>query len=137
MNIDHIGVVVKSIVKGIMHWQEVFGYKQYTGIVVNSCQKAKVIFLEKVSSIPIKLLQPVGMDSPIYQFAKKCGGLHHLCFKCGDVAIETNIMKKKGFRILAPPKPGEAFENRDIAFVNAKHGLNIELIDTDKRAKVL
>ena len=36
--------------------------------------------------------------------------------------------------MLAHPQPGEAFESEDIAFVFAKHGLNIELISTDKRA---
>ena len=46
-------------------------------------------------------------------------------------------MKDKGLRILAPPQPGEAFENEEIAFVFAKHGLNVELIDIDKRVKTI
>jgi len=137
MIIDHIGIVVKSIADGINHWQEVFGYSQYTEVVVNTRQKVKVVFLKKENSLPVKLLEPVGQDSSIYRFAKKGGGLHHLCFKCGDVATEINIMKEKGLRILAPPQPGEAFENEDIAFVFAKQGLNIELIGTDKRARII
>lgn len=55
---------------------------------------------------------------------------------CDDIEMELNVMKSKGLRILTPPQPGEAFENKDIAFVFAKQGLNIELIDTEKRAGV-
>ncbi|MCW5203213.1 VOC family protein [Desulfobulbus sp. US4] len=137
MIIDHIGIVVKSIDDGIDHWEKIFGYSQYTDIVVNTLQKVKVVFLEKEHSLPVKLLEPVGQDSPIYQFARKGGGLHHLCFKCGDVANEINFMQEKGLRVLSHPQPGEAFEGENIAFVFAKHGLNIELIDTEKRAKIL
>lgn len=43
-------------------------------------------------------------------------------------------METLGMRILTPPEPGETFENKDIAFVYAGHGLNVELIDTDIRA---
>jgi methylmalonyl-CoA/ethylmalonyl-CoA epimerase len=60
--------------------------------------------------------------------------LHHLCFKCPDLADGINRLKEMGLRVLADPQPGEAFENEDIAFIYAKQGLNIELIDTDKRA---
>ncbi|WP_244826054.1 hypothetical protein [Carboxylicivirga linearis] len=35
------------------------------------------------------------------------------------------------------PQPGEAFENENIAFLLAPGNLNIELIDTDKRAGII
>ena len=42
-----------------------------------------------------------------------------------------------GLRIITQPQPGEAFDNERIAFVFAQQGLNIELIDTDKKANIL
>jgi methylmalonyl-CoA/ethylmalonyl-CoA epimerase len=137
MIIDHIGIAVRSIDKGIEHWKGVFGYEQITEVVVNSRQKVKVVFLAKKDSLTVKLIEPVDETSPIFEFAKKGGGLHHLCFKCDDMEHELERLKKKGLRVLAAPQPGEAFENEDIAFVYAKQGLNIELIDTDKKAKRL
>ena len=137
MIIDHIGVVVKSLEEGITHWQQVFGYVQYTNIVENSRQKVKVVFLTKDKSLTVKLVEAVGEDSPVYQFAKKGGGLHHLCFKCEDVKAGVESMAEMGLRVLAPPQPGEAFGGKDIAFVFAKQGMNIELIDTDIRANRL
>ena len=137
MVIDHIGIVVKSIEKGIMHWKEVFGYQQMTEEVVNTMQKVRVVFLKKEGSTLIKLIQPIDASSPIYTFAQKGGGLHHLCFKCSDLNEKVGELKSKKLRVLARPQPGEAFENENIAFIYAKQGLNIELIDTIKKAKLI
>ena len=134
MNIDHIGIVIKSLKKGINLWTETFGYHQKTEEVVNTRQKVKVVFLEKNGSIDIKLLDPVDDSSPVYRFALKGGGLHHLCFKCDSLDSKLIELKDECFRILAGPEPGEAFGNEHSAFIYATQGLNIELIDTDKRA---
>ena len=137
MNIDHIGIVVQSLNKAIEHWRRVFGYRQHTEKVLNTRQKVYVVFLVKEGSLPIKLLEPLDESSPVYRFARRGGGLHHLCFKCGDVHTEVDRMESLGLRILTPPEPGEAFENEDIAFVYAGHGLNVELIDTNGRAQII
>ena len=137
MRIDHIGIAVNSLEKGIQHWQEVFGYQQHTEVVENTRQKVRVVFLSKEDSIPVKLIAPTDKTSPVYAFTRKGGGLHHLCFKCGNLEIEMNRLKDMGLRVLAPAQPGEAFENEKIAFLFAKYGLNIELIETDKRAKII
>jgi methylmalonyl-CoA/ethylmalonyl-CoA epimerase len=134
MVIDHIGIVVKSLIAGIEHWKTSFGYAQKTEVVVNTRQKVRVVFLCKENSIDVKLIEPLDETSPVFQFAQKGGGLHHLCFKCKDVDEMVKHMKDQGMRVLSEPQPGEAFENEKIAFLFAKQGLNIELIDTDKRA---
>ena len=134
MIIDHIGIVVKSVDKGIKHWEEVFQYRQMTEIVINSRQKVKVVFMSKKNSTTVKLIEPVDKFSPVYNFAKKGGGLHHLCFKCDNMNRELARLGEMNLRILTEPQPGEAFENENIAFIYAKHGLNIELIETDKKA---
>lgn len=135
MIIDHIGMVVKSIEEGIEHWENVFEYKKMTEIIINSRQKVRVVFLYKKNSLTVKLIEPLDETSSVYKFALKGGGLHHICFKCEDMEEEIERLKKKGLRILTPPEPGEAFENENIAFIYAKHGLNIELIDTDARTQ--
>lgn len=134
MVINHIGIAVKSLGEAVSHWKSVFGYQQATLPVINTRQKVRVMFLKKQGSIDIKLIEPTDESSPIFQFAKRGGGLHHLCFKCNDIGSELEKMKALGLRIIASPQPGEAFGNEKIAFVFAKYGLNIELIDTDKRA---
>ena len=137
MNIDHIGIVVKSIEAGIEYWRKVFGYEPVTQVVMNTRQKVKVVFLEKENSLTVKLIEPSDESSPVDKFAKRGGGLHHLCFKCKNMNSELERLKSLGLRVLIEPQSGEAFENEDIAFLFAKNGINIELINTDKRAKKL
>ena len=43
-------------------------------------------------------------------------------------------LNAKGLLTLVPPQPGEAFNNNDIAFLLAKYGINVEIIDTDEKA---
>ena len=135
MVIDHIGMVVKSIQKGIEHWEKVFEYRQMTAVVVNSKQKVKVVFLCKEKSLTVKLIEPLDDTSPVYRFAMKGGGLHHVCFKCDSMDQELERLGDLGLRVLTPPQPGEAFGNENIAFLYAKHGLNVELIETDIKAE--
>jgi methylmalonyl-CoA/ethylmalonyl-CoA epimerase len=134
MIVDHIGIAVRSLDQAVRQWETTFGYRRMTEPVVNIRQKVRVVFLEKEGSIPVKLIEPTNDTSPISDFAKRGGGLHHLCFKCDDLPGELDRMKALGLRVLAGPQPGEAFEDENIAFVYAGNGLNVELIDTDRRA---
>ena len=137
MIIDHIGLAVRNLDEAIRHWELVFGYKQITEIVINSIQKVRVVFLEKKPSIDIKLIEPLDKSSPIYNFTMRGGGLHHLCFRCNNMQNTISKLTDKGLRVIVHPQPGEAFENENISFLFGKNGLNIELIDTEKRAKKL
>ncbi len=133
MNVDHVGIVVKSLEKAIGYWCEVFGYKQATKIVKNTRQKVWVVFMHKESSLPIKLIAPVDKTSPIYRFSQKGGGMHHLCFSCDELNQELSRLQNLGLRMLTEPEPGEAFQGENIAFLHARHLGNMELIDTEKR----
>ena len=93
-----------------------------------------MVFMEKENSIAVKLVAPVDDESPVSVMARRGGGLHHLCFRCSSISQELFRLNALGAHTLSPPQPGEAFENEDIAFVFCKMGLNIELIETDKRA---
>jgi len=135
MVIDHIGIVVQRIEDGIKQWTTLFDYSQLTEQVTNTRQKVRVVFLAKKDSCLVKLIEPSDIDSPIYKFAQKGGGLHHICFKCDNIDAAVQRFRNLGLRVLAEPQPGEAFDNEMIAFIYAQQGLNVELIDTEKKAK--
>ena len=137
MVIDHISFAVKNLEEGISYWNRVFGYRQLTNIVVNSLQKVKVVFLDKEDSIPVKLIEPVEGNLSLQNFVNRGGGFHHICFKCSDINEKLNELSDKGLLVLVPPQPGEAFNNHEIAFLLARYGLNIELIDTEERYGLL
>jgi methylmalonyl-CoA/ethylmalonyl-CoA epimerase len=137
MNIDHICFAVKKLEEGIAYWEAVFGYKQMTEIVENTRQKVKVTFLRKDDSITVKLIEPTETNQSLVNFVNRGGGFHHICFKCADINEGMKDLSEKGLLTLVKPQPGEAFNNNNIAFLMAKYGLNIELIDTDERAGLL
>lgn len=133
MVIDHIGIVVRSLERGAQRWTKLFGYSVSSDAVVNSRQKVRVVFLSKSGSPTIKLLEPTGPDSPVFEFSLKGGGLHHLCFRCDDMEQTIDCLTDNGARLIVPPQPGEAFENHNIAFLWVESNLNIELIDTTEK----
>lgn len=137
MKIDHICFAVKDIEEGISYWEHVFGYRQLTSVVENTLQKVKVVFLTKDDSMMIKLIEPVKSNQSLMNFVTKGGGFHHLCFRVDDIKEAMKELKEKGLLTLVPPQPGEAFNNHDIAFMLAKYGVNIELIDTEEKAGII
>ncbi len=137
MIIDHICFAVKDLKEGIAYWEMTFGYSQLTGIVTNTLQKVKVVFLRKGNSLDIKLIEPLEDNISLVNFVNRGGGFHHICFKCPQIDKGVKDLKEKGLITLVPPQPGEAFNNNKIAFLLAKYGINIELIDTDERAELL
>jgi methylmalonyl-CoA/ethylmalonyl-CoA epimerase len=133
VQIDHIGVAVRSIDAAVESLHRLFGYRPKTTKVTNTRQQVNVVFLSKEGSLDIKLIEPSKPDSPLWDFVRKGGGLHHLCFKVPDVQTCCADLKSKGARVLAHPAPGEAFDDHLISFLYVGQGLNVELIDTDER----
>lgn len=134
MVIDHICIAVKNLNDGIDYWERIFGYSQMTFPVINTRQKVKVVFLSKEGSLPVKLIEPVEGNTSLQNFVDRGGGFHHICFKCANVETTAGRLTENGLITLAPSQPGEAFNNHNIAFLLAKYGLNMELIDTDEKA---
>jgi methylmalonyl-CoA/ethylmalonyl-CoA epimerase len=133
MHIDHLAVAVRSVDAAADRLGALLGYERKTAKVTNTRQKVTVLFLGKAGSIDLKLIEPFGDDSPLWSSIRKGGGLHHVAFKVPDVAAACVDLAERGGRIIAPPAPGEAFDDHPIAFCYLGLGLNVELIDTDDR----
>lgn len=133
MTLDHIAVAVRDVEAAADRICELTGYSRHTERVTNTRQQVNVLFLRKSGSLDIKLIEPSGPDSPLWAFLRKGGGLHHLCFKAADVNAACGELAAAGARVLTPPEPGEAFDDGLIAFLYFGFGLNVEVIDTDRR----
>jgi methylmalonyl-CoA/ethylmalonyl-CoA epimerase len=137
MKIDHICFAVNDLGIAVDYWKDIFGYLQMTEQVINTRQKVKVVFLTKKDSLTVKLIEPLEENESLKNFVKIGGGFHHLCFKCENLPDKISELQNKGVRMLVPPQPGEAFENNDIAFFWAKNRIHFELIETEKKSKIL
>ena len=131
MKLHHIGVVVKNIQESVGELKNYLNFETTSAIMPVGSQKVNICFL-KIGEPFLELIEPVSPDSPISEFAKTGGGIHHLCFEVKDLELELQTFSKKGAIILVSPTKG--FDERLIAFVdlntkNTKCGL-IELLET-------
>ena len=130
MRLHHIGIVVPKIQDSL---GEITKYIKFETIGLPTpvgSQKVNICFL-KVGEPFLELIEPIEESSPVSEFAKKGGGIHHLCFEVRDIHGQIKEMCKKGATVLVNPVVG--FDNRLIAFVdlnmkNTKCGL-IELLE--------
>lgn len=137
MVIDHICFAVKNTDEALLYWKNVFGYERMTESVINTSQKVKVTFLKKEGSLTVKIIEPTEDNKSLQSFVNRDGGFHHICFRCGELTGKVAELQEKGLRLLLAPEPGEAFNNRNIAFMLAKYNLNVEIIDTDEKAAMI
>ena len=132
---DHIAVAVRSVEAAADRICGLLGYARTTERVTNTRQRVNVLFLGKDGSLPIKLIEPSDADSTLWEFVKKGGGLHHMCFKVPEVEAACADLAARGARVITAPQPGEAFDDQLIAFLYLGLGLNVEVIDTDRRRR--
>jgi len=131
MKLHHIGVVVNQIQDSIGELKNYLSFQSTSLPTPVGSQKVNVCFL-KIGEPFLELIEPASPDSPISDFAKKGGGIHHLCFEVNDIHKELDLLSSKGATILVTPVKG--FDERLIAFVNlnmknTRCGL-IELLET-------
>ena len=131
MKLHHIGVVVNQIQDSVGELKNYLSFQRTSLPTPVGSQKVNVCFL-KIGEPFLELIEPASPDSPISDFAKKGGGIHHLCFEVNDIHKELDLLSSKGATILVTPVKG--FDERLIAFVNlnmknTRCGL-IELLET-------
>jgi len=133
MKLDHICLAVRKIDAAGIALTKYLGYAAKTEKVENTRQQVIVQFFSKPEELDIKLIEPSNSRSPLVSFLKKGEGLHHLGYRVNDVVGSLEQLKTLGVRVTTPPQAGEAFDEELIAFAYIGSGLNVELIDTDKR----
>jgi methylmalonyl-CoA/ethylmalonyl-CoA epimerase len=105
--LDHVAVAVSSIDRTQKVWEDL-GLKFGSGRETVEDQKVITAFAPIDAHAHIELLEPTSPDSPIGKFiASKGEGLHHLCFKVGDVHAKQAELEGKGYRFIYPaPRAG-------------------------------
>jgi methylmalonyl-CoA/ethylmalonyl-CoA epimerase len=114
MKLHHIGIVVDDIEKFFGPLTNFLKIHEKLIPLENKSQKINYIFLP-IGNISIELIQPISEISPINNFSKKGGGLHHIAFEVENIETTLSYLKSKGGKILFQPEIG--FENRMISFV--------------------
>jgi methylmalonyl-CoA/ethylmalonyl-CoA epimerase len=108
-------------------------------IIHDPLQRVRVSFFKPADPRnPVyELVEPAGDDSPVTNFLKKGGGLHHVCYEIDDLELGLKEAREAGFIVVSPPKPAVAFGGRRIAWICSKNRLLIELLERDSLPRSL
>jgi len=132
--LHHVGFVVSDIQAEARGFAGTIDGAWDEKIFHDSLQKVKVSFLRTAcpQDAQIELVEPAGQDSPVLNFLKKGGGLHHLCYEVSDLAAHLAKIRNKGAIVVKPPLPAIAFEQRRIAWVLTKQKLLLEFLEKER-----
>lgn len=129
MNIDHIGIAVRSLTDAVRVYEDVIGLK-VSGYDQVDEQGVRVAMLP-AGDTRIELLEPIRSDSPIEKFLTKRGeGIHHIAIRVDNIDEALERFKAAGARLIdATPRIGA--HNTRIAFIHpaSTHGVLLELVE--------
>ncbi len=127
LNIEHIGIAVKSLEKSIPLFETLLNTTCYKKEMVAS-ENVQTAFFQQ-GETKIELLESTIENSVISKFIEKKGeGMHHIALAVEDIHAEMERLKAAGFEFLnAEPKAGA--DNKLICFLHPKctNGVLVEL----------
>ena len=131
LNIDHLGIAVKSIDEGKNFWTDTLGL-EFEGSETVAEQKVTTAFFP-VGESEVELLESTAPDGPIAKYLEKKGeGIQHVAFRGENIEAALNELKEKGIRLI-DEQPRIGAGGAKIAFLHPKatHGVLVELCERD------
>lgn len=134
MEIEHIGIVTRSIKKKKKELSKVLKWKSESRVYDVKSQKVRNQFLH-FENVSFELIEPKTKNSPVSKFLERKGeGLHHVTFLIKDSKKAYRQYKKKGLVIAQEPWKGEAHQQRLVFFLHPKStgGILMEFVQKKK-----
>ena len=126
MEIDHIGIAVRSIKESLCFYKSLGLIPSFETV---SSERVKVAFLALNNKVHIELLEPTDSKSVIHKFLEKRGpGLHHICLRVKHLKTLLEKLQAQEIRLVdSAPRPGAG--GSQVAFVHpsATSGVLVEL----------
>ena len=133
--LHHLGFVVSSISAVAEEFAVCISARWDGEIIHDPVQRVRVAFFSPVDprNPVFELVEPASEVSPVGNFLKKGGGLHHVCYEIDDLESGLREARGVGLVIVAAPTPAVAFGGRRIAWVCSKRRLLVELLERNRK----
>ena len=133
--LHHLGFVVKSIAGVAEDFALSISARWQGEIIHDPIQRVRVAFFNPVDprNPVFELVEPASETSPVSNFLKKGGGLHHVCYEIDELESGLRDARAAGLVVVAAPAPAVAFGGRRIAWVCSKRRLLVELLERNRR----
>ncbi len=129
LSLDHIAIAVDDLDDGIRRFAEDLGLP-FEGREDVPAAKTSTAFFP-VPGTRIELVHPLDGEGPIARHLEKRGpGLHHICFRVGDVQAAMDRLREKGWRFTSE-QPAAGAHGARVVFVHPRStgGVLIELAE--------
>ncbi len=129
--LHHLGFAVSSISSVAEDFATSMSARWDGEIIHDPIQRVRVAFLTPADTRnPVfELVEAASEASPVSNFLKKGGGLHHVCYEIDDLESGLREARGVGLVVVADPAPAVAFGGRRIAWVCSKRRLLIEFLE--------
>jgi len=127
LRFHHDGVATRNMAVELRQY-ELLGFRTEGPVFVDPLQHIRGLFLT-LGTMRVELLEPLDETSPIHSHLKRGIKIYHHGFTCHDIARTTERLVAGKARVVSPPKPAIAFQNRQVSFLFLANGLLIELIE--------
>lgn len=127
MNIEHLGIAVKSLQSSDELFARLLGKENYKHEAVE--REGVTTSFYELGESKIELLEATTPESPIAKFLDKRGeGIHHIAFGVENIYTEIERLKKAGF-IFISEEPKDGADNKLVVFLHPKstNGILVEL----------
>jgi methylmalonyl-CoA/ethylmalonyl-CoA epimerase len=133
--LHHLGFVVASISSVAEEFAASISGRWDGKITHDPIQRVRVAFFSPVDTRnPVfELVEPASEASPVSNFLKKGGGLHHVCYEIDDLESGLCAARAVGLVTVTDPVPAVAFDGRRIAWVCSKRRLLVELLERNRK----
>lgn len=112
MTVHHVGIVVRDIHAAYEEYRNITNYANKPYMEHVESQKVDICLLDEEPRL--EFIQPFDTTSPVYDFAQKGGGIHHLCFQTENLDAMLNSMHKLAKVIV---KPVIGFMGKRVSFL--------------------
>ncbi|HKV90055.1 MAG TPA: methylmalonyl-CoA epimerase [Thermoplasmata archaeon] len=128
MEIDHLGIAVRSLADALPRYEPILGGKGSAPEAVES-QGVRVSFLEAGES-HLEFLEPLRPETAVGRFLDKRGeGIHHVAFRVSDVTAALRKVHDEGGRLIDEvPRIGARGRIVGFAHPSSFHGVLVEFV---------
>lgn len=131
IEIDHLGIAVRSLTEGLEFYQSVLGMAVTHREMIGT-ERVNIAMLPagtELSSPRIELLEATDESSPIAKFIEKRGpGLHHVALRVDDLSSALGRLRANGAHILNEPRAGAGGHLYVFVHPASSGGVLVELI---------
>ena len=129
MNLDHVGIAVRSLEAALPRWTSLLGGTVTPPEAVPS-QQVRVVFVGS-GSARIELLEPTAPESAVGRFLERRGeGMHHVAFKVPSVEAQLAGLRAQGVRLVDhTARPGAGGHRVGFAHPSGFGGVLVEFVE--------